>query len=319
MKKTFLVLIFTFLSVFMSLAQSKIEKETLAYATKDGKELRLDKYVDNSIKATGKRPVMIYVHGGGFATGSSKNALQIKYNKHFAAQGFVSISINYRLGLEGNKQPDMVAINKAVSMGSEDLLDATAFLLSKAKEWNIDTDKILISGGSAGAIACLNAEYAICTEDKSTEKLPKDFNYAGLISHAGNVIVMQDTLIWKKMPCPMLLMHGSKDMQVNFNSVKIENTLLAGANYLHKQFEKMSIAHWLYEEVDADHIVALKPLQYNFVEIDTFIDRFVMKKQHSIVHTQWKDKTPDSMDRMFDIVPLYMIGWEKTDDEVEKK
>lgn len=302
-----------------SIAQSNISKETIVYATKDGKELKLDKYVDKSINTSAKRPVMIYVHGGGFATGSSKNALQIQYNKHFASQGFVSISINYRLGLAGNTKPDMAAINKAVEMGSQDLLDATALILSKATEWNIDTDKIIISGGSAGAIACLNAEYSICTLDKSAERLPKNFNYAGVISQAGNVIVRQDTLTWKKSPCPMLLMHGSKDLQVTFNSSKIENTLFAGSNYLHKQLEQMNIPHWLYEEVDADHIVALKPLQYNFGEIDTFINKFVMKKNSAIVHTQWKDKVPGSMDKMFDIVPLYMLGWDKTDEEVEKK
>lgn len=301
-----------------SIAQSNISKETIVYATKDGKELKLDKYVDKSINTSAKRPVMIYVHGGGFATGSSKNALQIQYNKHFASQGFVSISINYRLGLAGNTKPDMATINKAVEMGSQDLLDATALILSKATEWNIDTDKIIISGGSAGAIACLNAEYSICTLDKSAERLPKNFNYAGVISQAGNVIVRQDTLTWKKSPCPMLLMHGSKDLQVTFNSSKIENTLFAGSNYLHKQLEQMNIPHWLYEEVDADHIVALKPLQYNFGEIDTFIDKFVMKRNSAIVHTQWKDKVPGSMGKMFDIVPLYMLGWDKTDEEVEK-
>jgi hypothetical protein len=261
---------------------------------------------------------MIYIHGGGFSTGSSKNALQIKYNKYFAAQGFISISINYRLSLAGKVKPEMLAYNNAGAMASQDLLDATAFIISKEKEWNIDTEKIIISGGSAGAIACLNAEYAICTNDKSAEKLPKDFNYAGVVSHAGNVIVSQDTLVWKKTPCPMLLMHGTKDMQLNFNSVKIENTLFAGSNYLHQQFEKMNIPHWLYEEVGADHIVALKPLQYNFGEIDTFIDRFVMQEKQTIVHTQWKDKMPGSMDKMIDIVPLYMTGWDKTDEEVEK-
>jgi poly(3-hydroxybutyrate) depolymerase len=319
MKKLFLSLTVLAMAVNVGIAQPKIEKETLVYATKDGKELRLDKYAEANRQPSTKRPMMIYVHGGGFALGSSKNALQIKYNKHFAAQGFVSISINYRLGLAGNTKPDMAAIKEAVTMGSQDLLDATAFIISKAKEWNIDTEKILISGGSAGAIACLNAEYAICSQDKSAEKLPKDFNYAGVVSHAGNVIVSQDTLIWKKAPCPMLLMHGSTDMQVNFNSAKIENTLFAGSNYLHQQLAKMNAAHWLYEEVGADHIVALKPLQYNFGEIDTFIDKFVMKKEQAIVHTQWKDVVPSSMAKMFDIVPLYMTGWEKTDEEVEKK
>lgn len=318
MKKLTLILIsFVIISATLS-AQNTIQKEILVYATKDGQKLFLDKYVDSRTQFTGKRPVMIYVHGGGFSMGSSKNALQIKYNKHFAAQGFVSISINYRLSIKADTPFDRGKLSQAAALATEDLIDATAFVISKAKEWNIDTEKIIISGGSAGAITCLNAEYAIISQGKFAEKLPEDFNYAGVISHAGNVIVQEDTLDWKKIPCPMLLMHGSADQLVTFNSSKIGNTLFAGSNYLHKQFEKMNAPHWLYEEVDADHIVALKPLQYNFWEIDSFIQRFVLNKSNAIIHTQWKDKKPDSMTEMAAVVPLYMSGWEKTDEEVEQ-
>ena len=318
MRKLTLILIsFVIISATLS-AQNTIQKEILVYATKDGQKLLLDKYVDSRTQFTGKRPVMIYVHGGGFSTGSSKNALQIKYNKHFAAQGFVSISINYRLSIKADTPFDRGKLSQAAALATEDLIDATAFVISKAKEWNIDTEKIIISGGSAGAITCLNAEYAIISQGKFAEKLPEDFNYAGVISHAGNVIVQQDTLDWKKIPCPMLLMHGSADQLVTFNSSKIGNTLFAGSDYLHKQFEKMNAPHWLYEEVDADHIVALKPLQYNFWEIDSFIQRFVLNKSNAIIHTQWKDKKPDSMTEMAAVVPLYMSGWEKTDEEVEQ-
>jgi predicted esterase len=318
MKKLTLILIsFVIISATLS-AQNTIQKEILVYATKGGQKLFLDKYVDSRTQFTGKRPVMIYVHGGGFSTGSSKNALQIKYNKHFAAQGFVSISINYRLSIKADTPFDRGKLSQAAALATEDLIDATAFVISKAKEWNIDTEKIIISGGSAGAITCLNAEYAIISQGKFAEKLPEDFNYAGVISHAGNVIVQQDTLDWKKIPCPMLLMHGSADQLVTFNSSKIGNTLFAGSNYLHKQFEKMNAPHWLYEEVDADHIVALKPLQYNFWEIDSFIQRLVLNKSNAIIHTQWKDKKPDSMTEMAAVVPLYMSGWEKSDEEVEQ-
>jgi hypothetical protein len=69
--------------------------------------------------------------------------------------------------------------------------------------------------------------------------------------------------------------------------------------------------------VGADHIVALKPLQYNFGETDTFIDKFVMKGLQAIVHTIWADSKPDTMGDMFKVVPLYMTGWDKTDEEVK--
>jgi hypothetical protein len=317
MKKVLMIIAVGLIALTRVAAQSTVEKQTVVYSVKDTTHLRLDKYVDNSVAYKGKRPVIIYVHGGGFATGGRVNALQIKYLKHFTAQGFVAIGIDYRLGLANNKQPDQAAIMKAVSVADEDLIDATAYILSKANEWNIDTGKIIISGGSAGAITCLTTEYDICSDGPFSGRIPKGFNYAGVISQAGDVIVHQDTLTWKKQPCPMLLMHGSKDQAVMFNSASIEGNLYAGSNYIHNQFVKLNYPHWLYEEAGADHIVALKPLQYNFAEIDTFIDKFVMKGQQAIVHTIWGDFKPDSMQDMIKVVPLYIQGWDKTDDEVK--
>lgn len=112
-------------------------------------------------------------------------------------------------------------------------------------------------------------------------------------------------------------MHGNIDQLVPFDNYTIEGNLYAGSNYIHKQFEESAIPHWLYEEAGADHIVSLKPLQYNFGEIDTFIEKFVMQGEHAIVHTVWADEVPGSMDKIYDIVPLYINGWEKTDEEVE--
>jgi hypothetical protein len=317
MKRSILAL-FVIATVFSSgFAQSKAERETIAYSIKDGQELLLDKYVDNSIEYDGKRPVMIYVHGGGFSTGSRINALQIKYCKHFTSRGFMSFSIDYRLGIKEGVQPDQATTMHAVSIACEDLIDATAFILEKADEWNIDTEKIIISGGSAGAITCLHAEYEICAEREHANHLPEGFNFAGVISHAGCIIVPQDSLEWNKAPCPILLMHGSADQLVPFDAMHDPGIIYAGSNYLHQQFARLNYSHWFYDESGADHIVALKPLQYNFGEIDTFIDKFIMKGKPAVVHTVWADDKPDSMTEMFEVVPLYITGWDKTDEEVE--
>ena len=171
-KRMLLVMLYFFYITAVS-AQSTVTRETVLYAVKDTTHVYLDKYVDNGVPYKGKRPVFIYVHGGGFATGSRINALQTQYCKHFAAAGFVVISIDYRLGLANNKQPDEEAVMKAVSLGYGDLIDATAFIISKANEWNIDTGKIIISGGIAGAVACLMAEYDICSGDSFQVSFPK--------------------------------------------------------------------------------------------------------------------------------------------------
>src|SRR5262245_52131529 len=88
MKGLLLVVVICTLASAPVSAQNTVKKETFVYSVKDTIQLQLDKYVDNSVHYEGKRPVFIYVHGGGFATGSRINALQIKYCKHFTAWGF---------------------------------------------------------------------------------------------------------------------------------------------------------------------------------------------------------------------------------------
>lgn len=216
MNRLLFALIVCTISVSVASAQSTITKETFVYSVKDTMQLQLDKYVDNNVLYKGKRPVFVYVYGGGFATGSLINALQIQYYKHFVAQDFVAIAIDYRLGLANNKQPDEATIIKAVSMACSDVIDATAFIISGANEWNIDTSNILISGRNAEAISCLTAEYDICSGGNFQES--------------------------------------------------VSGEIYAGSNYIHNQFVKLNYGHSLYEEDGRDHIVALKPLQYNFGE-----------------------------------------------------
>jgi hypothetical protein len=64
-------------------------------------------------------------------------------------------------------------------------------------------------------------------------------------------------------------------------------------------------------------MVALYPFQNNFGEIDHFIDKLVMRGDHAIVQTLWADDQPDSLGKMSEVVPLYINGWDKTDEEVE--
>ena len=46
----------------------------------------------------------------------------------------------------------------------EDLFDATSYVLKHAEDWNIDKDRIVIFGGSAGATNSLVAEYNVANE-----------------------------------------------------------------------------------------------------------------------------------------------------------
>jgi predicted esterase len=320
MKKKLFLMFGLIMAFGIAIAQPNIIRNTYVYSIKGADTLYLDTYVDQSIVVKERRPVMIYVHGGGFSAGSRKNAAQEMFNRHFAEKGFVSVSINYRLALAPENKYNVKGMDEAVRIANEDLVSATNFILSKADEWQADPSTILISGGSAGAIICLMVENDICNHADYTKTLPKGFNYAGIISHSGAIPIKGDTLTWTEKPCPILFFHGDKDNAVPFDKADIMGSVWVGTKYLHRQFEAMQVPHWVYVEKGADHIVAMKPLTNNLEESDRFYRSFIVDKCKSTVYTEWADEEPadmTSVDQMLKYVPLYILGFGKYLEEME--
>lgn len=282
--------------------KESVQKETFLYSVKDGEELYMDKYVDPTVPYDGKRPVLIYAFGGGFAMGSRSSAFQLPYYGHFTSRGFVVLAIDYRLGVKPPKDGKVedlpvpegfeTRFDYAVRIACEDMIDATAFALEHADEWGIDAGKIILSGSSAGAMTSLNAAYEVAGEREFSSRLPEEFNYGGVISLAGCIYVPETAPVWKRTPCPILFFHGSDDPTVPFNTRPQGGCWCYGSNYLHEQFVKLGYSHWLYEETGSDHIIAMTPLARNYNEIDTFIDKFVMKGMKLTVHTVFTAEPP---------------------------
>ena len=102
-----------------------------------------------------RRPVMVWIHGGGFTTGSGSS---LAYNgRTLSARGnTVIVTINYRLGTLGFLNLSEVTGGKIPATGNEGLLDQ-AFALNWVRE-NIaafggDPDNITIFGESAGGMS----------------------------------------------------------------------------------------------------------------------------------------------------------------------
>lgn len=86
----------------------------------------------------GPRPLLVYIHGGGWVTGDKQRAPQ--HWLPYLERGISYAAINYR-HTPDNPLPAPVL----------DAARAIQFLRSKADEWNIDKDRIALTGGSAGA------------------------------------------------------------------------------------------------------------------------------------------------------------------------
>mgnify|MGYP002629728102 CR=1 FL=1 len=96
---------------------------------------RLDVYLAESEKPT---PAMIYIHGGGWRAGSKNNIPG--WLKAFVADGQLSVvSVEYRF-------TDVASHPAQVN----DCLRAIQFVRQNAAKWNIDTQRLGVTGGSAG-------------------------------------------------------------------------------------------------------------------------------------------------------------------------
>ncbi len=108
-----------------------------------------------------KRPVMVWIHGGGFTIGSG--AQSIFNGRHFAASGAVLVTLNYRLGPFGFlAHPALSAESRHGVSGNYGMLDQIAAL--RWVQRNIaafggDPKNVTIFGESAGAVSvgCLLA------------------------------------------------------------------------------------------------------------------------------------------------------------------
>ncbi|MBJ39216.1 MAG: carboxylesterase [Gammaproteobacteria bacterium] len=105
---------------------------------------------------TSKRPVMFWIHGGGFTIGSGSGA--VYDGQYLAREGdVVVVTINYRMGALGFMNLAALTDGKIPATGNEGLLDQIAAL-----EWvrdNIaafggDPGNVTIFGESAGGMSC---------------------------------------------------------------------------------------------------------------------------------------------------------------------
>jgi acetyl esterase/lipase len=154
---------------------------------------------------------MIYMYGGGWAFGGRGGDFS-----YLTDIGVQVISIDYRKGLTkyGYNPAPPEEMEKAIDMALDDLTDAMAFVLSRADEWKVDKDKVMLSGSSAGGITTLLSIYDICNDGPYSKKFPEGWMPAGYIGYAGAIINRQQELSWAKTPCPMMFFHGSADFTV---------------------------------------------------------------------------------------------------------
>jgi acetyl esterase len=108
-------------------------------------ELRQNLRADVAVpKGAGPHPVVIYLHGGGWAFGSPTSFR--KLGMQFAEAGYLTFILDYRLAPE---HPYPAAL--------EDTIFAIGWASGQARRWNGDGRRIAVGGDSAGANLALAA------------------------------------------------------------------------------------------------------------------------------------------------------------------
>jgi hypothetical protein len=109
-----------------------------------------------------KRPLVVFIHGGGFQNNSRKGSYSAMVCQGFAKRGYVTATIDYRLGIENQKSNDDYA--NALYRAQQDGRAAIRFLKKHAAQYGIDTNQVFLTGSSAGSKTAMAIAYMDETE-----------------------------------------------------------------------------------------------------------------------------------------------------------
>lgn len=103
------------------------------------------------------RPLLIFIHGGGFKNNSKNGSYSSMLCNSFARRGYVTATIDYRLGVgKANTNKDYF---EAMYRAQQDGKAAIRFFRKHAEKYGIDTSQIFLTGSSAGSKSCMAIGY----------------------------------------------------------------------------------------------------------------------------------------------------------------
>jgi acetyl esterase/lipase len=120
----------------VALFQKVTTRPNIVYARANGWEGKLDIYAQRTQTPA---PTVIFIHGGGWIGGSKETSV-LQAVLPYIAMGYSVVNVEYRLA---NVSLAPAAI--------EDCRCALRWVVAHAKEYNLDADRIVVAGTSAGA------------------------------------------------------------------------------------------------------------------------------------------------------------------------
>ncbi|XP_033742066.1 liver carboxylesterase 2-like [Pecten maximus] len=106
--------------------------------------LQLNVYVPDSVSETDKKPVMVWIHGGGFTGGSAA----LYDSSYFALKDVLVVTIQYRVGLFGFLSTGDATLPG--NYGLWDIIEALRWVNTNIAGFGGDRDTVTVFGESAG-------------------------------------------------------------------------------------------------------------------------------------------------------------------------
>ena len=116
------------------IAENNIIYTTLSETPYGKRELHLDLFRP---KKSGKYPALLLIHGGGWRSGNK--TMQVPMAQQISTKGYVTASVEYRLSPEALYPAAIYDIKAAIR-----------FLRANAVKYNIDPNRMALSGSSSG-------------------------------------------------------------------------------------------------------------------------------------------------------------------------
>lgn len=214
--------------------------------------------------ARADRACVIALFGGGFVTGERDNQLQTSIARLLTARGYTVVSPDYRLGLKDSvklrEYKGLTQVNDmfqwVIDIAAEDCAAAVAYVVSHCGELNVNPERVVLTGCSAGAIAVLQLDYCRANSLPQAAALPAGWRPAAVVPYSG-AVMCKGKPRWKTSPAPTMLMHGTKDKIVAYKKFPpLLGHALYGSNTVFKQMKKKGYPVWIMRYKGIGHEVA---------------------------------------------------------------
>jgi hypothetical protein len=209
----------------------------------------LDVYSPPASDKETNRPLIIYIHGGGFKNQSKVGMYQTRVCTTLARMGYVVASIEYRLT---DPIPDTTAYFEAMIRGMQDAKAAVRYFRKNATLYGIDPRRVYATGSSAGSIIALHMAYLDSLKAPSWIRWTNvDGSFEGVSGTPGYSSSIQgvincwgaigDTSWMRGSRIPVFSVHGISDTTVFYDRVPSYKAFKFGSKQIGDAAQRLGI------------------------------------------------------------------------------